>query len=338
MREDSQFGRTEEDVLRHLGQRHGIHVLRISTPLPTFKVNVYFVEKPVPTLIDAPPDRPESLEEMEAALNALGFSTRDIRVIIVTHPHFDHFGSAQTIMEGCGGEVWAGRETGEWMAGFDQECLDEEEFTVDILKRARVPSALVSASKQHFQHLKQYARVVPKSRVLEEGETVQLASTHANVCRVPGHTPWCTMFYAEKEGIAFTGDFLLADISPNPLMQRPSKVPRGYNSLRTYVASLTRVNAMGLRVALPGHGPIIVEPSERIEILFEHIEARRNTVIAAFRHGDKTLFELVKEVFPDLPPAQIFLAVSEVFAHVEALCTEGVLKMVDSLPDRYAIA
>jgi glyoxylase-like metal-dependent hydrolase (beta-lactamase superfamily II) len=158
------------------------------------------------------------------------------------------------------------------------------------------------------------------------------------VCQVPGHTPWCTMFCAEREGIAFAGDFLLADISPNPLIQRPSKVPRGYNSLRTSVASLTRVDAMGLIVALPGHGPIIVEPSERIKILFKHVEARRNTVIGAFRDGDKTPFEVVKKLFPDVPPAQIFLAVSEVSAHVEALCTEGVLRMVDSLPDRYTMA
>jgi glyoxylase-like metal-dependent hydrolase (beta-lactamase superfamily II) len=335
---DARLGGTEEDVKRYLRERYGIHVLRIQTPLPALKVNVYFIERPVATLVDAPPDRSESLDEMETALNGLGFSTRDIRVIIVTHPHFDHYGSAQTLVDRSGAEIWAGRETGEWMTGFERECLEEEDFNVRVLMRAGVSENLIEASRQHFRHMKQFARGVCQSRILETGATITLSSMDARVCEVPGHTPWCTMLYAEDEGIAFTGDFLLADISPNPLIQRRSKVAPGYNSLRTYIDSLKKIGKMEMRLALPGHGPLIRSPKERIENLLELIEARRNAVLSAVQSGSKTPFEFVQQLFPDLPPSQIFLAVSEVLAHVEALCIEGILERMDDSPDRYRIA
>jgi hypothetical protein len=82
----------------------------------------------------------------------------------------------------------------------------------------------------------------------------------------------------------------------------------------------------------------MVQPSRRIKALLRLIEERRNSVLSAFQQGERSLFDLVKQLFSDLPPTQIFLAVSEVSAHVDALCAEGVLKMVHAEPKRYAIA
>ena len=123
---------------------------------------------------------------------------------------------------------------------------------------------------------------LPLPRYLEESEMVPFSSCRLRIERVPGHTPWCIMPWDGQSGIAFTGDFLLKDISPNPLMQRPGRVAPGYRRLKTFVASLERVRQMNLRFALPGHGPLIENPSRRIVELLGFIGKRRKMVIEAF--------------------------------------------------------
>jgi glyoxylase-like metal-dependent hydrolase (beta-lactamase superfamily II) len=146
------------------------------------------------------------------------------------------------------------------------------------------------------------------------------------------------MLYDDEEGMAFTGDFLLEDISPNPLIQRSWKVPRGYKSLQAYISSLKRVEGMNLALALPGHGRLIENPSERIRKLLNFIEERKKLIVAMFtRDSHRTVFDLVKEVFPGLPSEQLFLAVSEIIAHIEVLRDEGVLRLIDEFPYRYAL-
>jgi glyoxylase-like metal-dependent hydrolase (beta-lactamase superfamily II) len=329
---------SEVNILEDLRERHGIHLLRLPTPIPEFKVNIYFIEKPVPTLIDAPPESPSFLEELEDALSALGYSIRDVRVVIVTHPHFDHYGSAGTIVEISGAHVWATRETGEWMANFEEECFEEERFNVESLEQAAVPLELIDHSIRYFLDMKQFARGVIPSRILQEGETITLGPHQYSVHGVPGHTPWCIMLYDDEEKIAFTGDVLLQDISPNPLIQRRRKVPGEYRSLQKYVSSLERVQGMNLKLALPGHGRLIENPSQRIGRLLDFIGERRKMIVALFTGGrDRTIFDLVKDLFPGLPDEQLFLAVSEVSAHLQVLEDKGILKRANEIPYRYGL-
>ena len=53
----------DSEMVADLRDRIGFHVFRISTPLPTLKVNIYFTDRPVPTLVDVPPDSPALLDE-----------------------------------------------------------------------------------------------------------------------------------------------------------------------------------------------------------------------------------------------------------------------------------
>jgi glyoxylase-like metal-dependent hydrolase (beta-lactamase superfamily II) len=324
------------DILGNLRERQGIHLFRISTPLPEFKVNIFFVEKPVPTIIDAPPNNAVSLDELDGELKVLGYSVDDIKIIIVTHPHFDHFGAAETIAERSGARILTTRATCSWLENFDHQCAEEERFNVTSLERAGAPEELIHYSAQYFWFMTGFARAVKPSRCLEIGETIDLGSGNFRVERVPGHTPWCIMLHNAKERIAFTGDFLLKDISSNPLIQRPWTVPNGYKSLKAYTSSLQRVADMHLELALPGHGDLIENPGERIMELLGFMDARARQIITVLREGSRlTVFDIVREVFPELSRDQLFLAVSEIFAHLEILEDLGVARRSQDLPPRF---
>lgn len=328
-----------EHVLVDLAKGRGIHLLEASTPVPGLKVNIYFVERPVPTLIDAPMKGALCLAGLNGQLQPLGYSLDDIEVIIVTHPHIDHFGAAADIAEMSGAQVWATENTARWLENYDDECLEEERFQKTFLDRAGVPADLVAHVGRYFQYLKKFACPVRVSRLLEVGEVVELASGRFRLEHVPGHTPWCVMMVDDREKIAFTGDFLLKDISSNPLAQRPSKLPAGYRSLEAYASSLRRVAAMGLALALPGHGEIMRNPRKRVAALLGFMNARTGQVADIFgTRPDLTIYEIVEEVFPGLPRDEIFLAVSEVFAHLDLLEGNGiVLRTDEGIPSRYTL-
>jgi glyoxylase-like metal-dependent hydrolase (beta-lactamase superfamily II) len=326
-------------VLTDLANGRGIHLLEAPTPVPGLRVNVYFAERPVPTLIDAPMKDALSLAELSEQLQHLGYSLNDIEVIIVTHPHIDHFGSAADIAEMSGAEVWATENTARWLENYDSECLEEEQFLGTFLDNAGVPADLVAGVGRYFQFLKKFACPVGVARRLEVGEVIELGSGRFRLEHVPGHTPWCVMMVDEAEKMAFTGDFLLKDISSNPLVQRPSKLPDGYRSLEAYASSLRRVAAMGLRLALPGHGEVMRDPRERISALLGFMAARTEQVTDVLgTRSDITIYEIVKETFPRLPRDEIFLAVSEVFAYLDLLEGRGgVLRKSEGIPSRYKL-
>jgi metallo-beta-lactamase class B len=56
--------------------------------------------------VDVPPDESVYLNKLQSGIRKAGYSIGDVRRIIVTHPHFDHFGLAKTIAEMTGAEVW----------------------------------------------------------------------------------------------------------------------------------------------------------------------------------------------------------------------------------------
>jgi glyoxylase-like metal-dependent hydrolase (beta-lactamase superfamily II) len=334
----SKAGNPEVEILKELREQYGIHLFRLPTPIPTLKTNTYFAEGPVPTLIDVPADSPPFLTELDDALRTLGYSINDIKIIIVTHPHSDHCGSARTIADKSGAEIWAIRDTAVHMANFEHECNEEEEFTASSLKSAGIPADSIDCAVRFFRRMADYTRDVTTSHYLEESETVLFSSCRLRIERVPGHTPWCIMLWDNQSGIAFTGDFLLKDISPNPLMQRPGKVAPGYRRLKTFIASLERVRQMNLRFALPGHGDLIENPSRRIVELVRFIEERRRMVIATLKKRcDQTPFDLMKSLFPGLPREQSFLAISEISAYLEVLRDEGTVMKIEGLPVRYRL-
>lgn len=282
-------------------ESEGIYRLPISTPFPVGKVNIYFVVSPTPTLIDTPPRNPLYLYELESALNRIGYSIRGIKRVIITHPHIDHFGLASTISEKSGAEVWVFKGAIERFKNFEKEAVETIDFLTSVLKKSYMPEEIIDYSKKIFYDAKGFGCEVEPSKSLEDGESIRLSGRTFNVIHMPGHTPWCILLYNIEKGLAFTGDFLLKDISSNALIQKPSHAPEGYKSLKYYISSLKKARDLGIETALPGHGEIIVNPLERVDELLSFIESRKEEVLSVIRRGVKTVFQIVEVLFPSLP-------------------------------------
>ena len=84
-----------------------IIAIELPTPYPVGPVNAYLLPGPPITLVDCGPKSSEAQAALEAGLRTAGVGFADIRRLIITHGHIDHFGLAATVAAAGGAEVCA---------------------------------------------------------------------------------------------------------------------------------------------------------------------------------------------------------------------------------------
>jgi len=316
-------------------REYGIHVVRCSLPIPG-TINVYFVKDPLPTIIDAPAQGARYVDELDRGLRAAGSSLRDIRRIIITHPHFDHYGSAREIIDRNGAEMWVFREGACWIEDCKKELDHQESHRQRLLTEAGAPPSDVELVTGYYREATRFAEEARASRLLSAGDTFGCGGAVLTVVPVPGHTPFCILLFDAGNRVAFTGDFLPVFIPAHPLVQWKDTRSPTYKTTMSYVSSLRKARAMNLKLALPGHGPLITDPAKRVDRLLASIEARRADVLKALEEGGKTPFEIAREVFPEAPRESLFRTVSDVMGQLEMLEYEAIVRRSRTMPIVFA--
>jgi glyoxylase-like metal-dependent hydrolase (beta-lactamase superfamily II) len=135
---------------------------------------------------------------------------------------------------------------------------------------------------------------------------------------VPGHADGHLGLV--RDGVLVAGDHLLPTISPAVGLYPDSRP----DPLGDYLDSLERTADLGLRLALPGHGEPIDDPSARSRALIEHHRNRLDATAEALVGGPKTGFDVSYALFgAELAPAARRFAVAETLSHLERLVVEG---------------
>ncbi|MDW5613547.1 MBL fold metallo-hydrolase [Mycolicibacterium sp. D5.8-2] len=197
-------------------------------------------------LIDA--GYPGHREEVLESLGRLGFGATDVRAILLTHAHIDHFGSA----------MWFAREH-----GTPVYCHADE---VGHAKREYLEQASPLAVAAHAwqpRWLKWSLTLIRKGGLDRTGipttaalsEDIAAGLPGAPVCvPTPGHTGGHCSYVVD--GVLVSGDAL---ITGHPVSRRrgPQLLPSVFN--HDEVACLRSLEALGMldtEVMLPGHGPV----------------------------------------------------------------------------------
>jgi ribonuclease/clavin/mitogillin len=93
--------------------------------------------------------------------------------------------------------------------------------------------------------------------------------------------------------------------------------------LLAYLESLERIRALRPSRLLPGHGPIVADPSTLIDEYVRHRSDRDRGILEALSTGDTTVDEIVSRVYGTLPTALRAAAADTVLAHLIKLRHEG---------------
>jgi len=312
-----------------------MHRIQCSLPVLGVKTNVYFSSEPTPTLIDAPPEGKRYLKELDDGLRAIGHSISDIRRIIITHSHFDHYGAARTIKEITGAEVWASKNAARCIEDYDRVLLDQRNYRTLLLEKAGAPAVEINYINDYYREANRFAQSTKISRRLKNGDVFKLANLSFVVYNIPGHTPGCILMFNAENGFAFTGDFLAHDSLSKPLVQWTDLSCPSYKTLKSYVGSLKKVRDINLRFALPGHGKVIDSPKKRIDDILDSISERRRAILRILSKGTRTLFEIMSDLFPCQGREHLFRSICDIVGHLELLEEAGLIEKMGGHPIRF---
>jgi len=308
----------------------GVH--RIPLPIPFTQaggpVNVYLLEEADGgiLLFDAGLGSPEAQGALEAGFARLGRRFDEVRRIVISHGHVDHFGAARFVQERHGGElpVYAHPADAPKMAEGGWRWRDRQAHYAAHLARLGVPAqALLAIGKEGEKGFGQVRRIA-EIREIGEGAVLRTRHLALRVLHMPGHTPGLLCLHDAERRIFLSDDHLLEKISPNPLIELGPDGEEGwFRPLLAYVESVRRMRALEVDLVLPGHGPPFSGHREVIDRLLAFYAQRQDRIREVLSRGPRTAFEVSRVLFPSARPGDLFLTLSETIANLEAMEARG---------------
>lgn len=149
-----------------------------------------------------------------------------------------------------------------------------------------------------------------------EGE-LRVGETAFRVMDAPGHTFDHVVLYLPPERALFTGDVILGE---GTVVIAP---PGG--AMRPYQATLRRLadEFPDARIIYGGHGPIVHDARAKIAEYVEHRIMRERELTSALASGEKTIPDLVLEIYGEARPVLWPAMARQMLAYLMALESEG---------------
>ena len=303
-----------------------IYKIELPIPFPLKSMNVYFIDDSPRTLVDAGIKTEVSFETLRKGLGSIGVGLSSIERILITHGHLDHYGQAKKLSSLSGAPIYIHSKEYERIHSF----VDSQRFMKSILLRNGAPETLVNEMINYIESARMMADSLDEASFLDDGDSIDFESMSWKAIHCPGHAPGMICFHWPEKKILFTGDHLLKEITPNPVLDvSESKPPFRYPSLKDYLTSLKKIEQFDISLLLPAHGEEVHDVKDLIQKIFTHHKERMDRILFSLSEGEKTPFEIAMDLFPGIPPFEVFLGISEVVGHLEILRDRGIIRVME---------
>ena len=275
--------------------------VRTPTKPPATHTNAYLIYTSREILIIDPGSPYE--EEQRALAECADDLIRDgriVREIVLTHVHPDHIAGVNALNDFL-------EKNHDW----------------------RIP---VAAHRETARSLK---GAFPVDRFIADNDVIELdgrPGIKLRALHTPGHARGHLCFYDEERGVLISGDNVVGFGS---VLIDPAD-----GNMRQYLNSLERMRGLpNVTVLLPGHGPAVAHPYDKIDQYIAHRLERETNILSAVREGASTPAEIVARVYTDVNPKALPMAERAVLAHLEKLQADGEIKKTQEsyYPSRTAV-
>jgi len=246
-------------------------------------------------LVDTGVHETGSMDQLERALDQVGLRLEQVRLLVITHAHNDHWGQARPIVERAGCEMWihpAYRLALRHLA--DREA--DLRLRMEVGRQSGVPQAALDAyAERELRREPLFAGPVTPARELVDGVQVQTELGAWEVYETPGHCPSHICLYQPEHRLLISGDHLLGRIvlwfdrgdTPDPVAE--------------YLRSLDVVAALRARLALSGHGKPFLDVPGHIEASRRAVREQLDAALRAVADEPRTALEVSASVSDGRP-------------------------------------
>lgn len=275
---------------RQIEFRQGYICFPVRTPTkpPATHTNCYLIYTSREILvIDPGAPYEDEQEALAVCVDDLISDGRTVREIVLTHVHPDHVAGVNAL---------------------NNHLQTKYGRTVPVAAHRLTAESL----KNQF----------PVDRFIEDDE-VSLVEGEPRIklraLYTPGHARGHLCFHDAERGVLISGDNVVGfgSVLIDPLD----------GNMSDYIEALRRMRSLpNVTVLLPGHGPAVANPYEKIDEYIAHRLEREANILNAVREGASTPGEIVARVYTDVSPKAHAMAERAVLAHLEKLQRDGLVK------------
>jgi glyoxylase-like metal-dependent hydrolase (beta-lactamase superfamily II) len=230
------------------------------------------------------------LRQLDLALAQAGFGIEDVRLVVCTHSHTDHYGLGGAITERAGCELWM-HPRWEHVRLLADDPAAALEQRIEVARQSGVPPAALERYREARSDGETGIDTLKEpDRELVPGVEIETDLGGWQVHETPGHAPSHVVLHQPDRKLLISGDHLLGRTvlffdhghSPDPVGE--------------FLGSLDRVEPLDVDLVLPGHGRTFRDPEAKIAESRRQVEELLGKVRAALQSDEPTAFEIVAEI------------------------------------------
>lgn len=223
--------------------------------------------------------------------------------IIISHGHMDHWGGVEDIL--------------------NSSSLNPNK-KIQVHKFTAIPEGC------HVDHWDQFPKHISLNSLVDN-QVFKAQDTTLRVIYTPGHTKDHCAFWLEEEQNLFTADCVLGQGTAV------------FDDLSEYITGLQRLITFQPKHLYPGHGPVVVDGTAKIQEYVNHRLERENQVIQLLSRQDTldqgwTPMEIVETLYKEYPESLHIPAARGIVLHLNKLNIDGKAKTLERhafIPDNY---
>jgi glyoxylase-like metal-dependent hydrolase (beta-lactamase superfamily II) len=231
------------------------------------------------------------MRQFDLALAQAGFGLEDVRLLVCTHSHTDHYGLAAPIVEGAKCELWM-HPAWEHVRLLADDPAAALEQRLEVARQSGVPAAALERYRESRSEDDDNGidAIVEPDRDLLPGVEVETDLGTWQVHETPGHAPSHVVLHQPERKLMISGDHLLGRTvlffdhghTPDPVGE--------------FLGGLDEVEPLAVDLCLPGHGRPFRDPAAKIAEARRQVGELTGKVRESLAEGEKPPFEVVGDI------------------------------------------
>ncbi len=288
-------------------------------------------------IVDAGWNTDDAWQALTDGLVEAGGSIDDVRAVLVTHIHPDHYGLAGRVREVSGAWIGLHPDDAEMLQARYMETDDLLARMRVFLEDAGVPPATLPDLNMASMMIRSQVTMAEPDVLFTDGERVDLKGWDLQTIWTPGHSPGHVCFYSDAYRLLLSGDHVLPRITPN-IGVHTQQFP---NPLGRYLESLLKVHNLDVEEVLPAHEYRFADLKGRLdEIIVHHADRLAEIERLLADEPGSTAWELSVRLtwsrpWDEIPEFMQRAAVGETLAHIVLLENHGRVRRESQGPSRF---